>query len=245
MLKTLGSFDVFSLHDFPHYIPEEEVGGSFEEIAIKKACHAANSLGKLVLADDSGLVVPSLAGAPGILSARYAGTSATDKDNLTKLLYEMQGLQETDRYAYLECCIAIASPEGLKKSSRGICEGAVLTEERGSSGFGYDSIFIKHDYSKTFGELDEEQQRASVARRRSPHPRCAPLLSVGLLQLHEVKLLAGLRRRRPLPTRGQLRSAAIVRRRSNVRRAHESAALDSRQRPVRTRPGSPSGDRPK
>lgn len=167
MLKTLGSFDVFSLHDFPHYIPEEEVGGSFEEIAIKKACHAANSLGKLVLADDSGLVVPSLAGAPGILSARYAGTSATDKDNRTKLLYEMQGLQETDRYAYLECCIAIASPEGLKKSSRGICEGAVLTEERGSSGFGYDSIFIKHDYSKTFGELDEETKNRISHRRKA------------------------------------------------------------------------------
>ena len=167
MLKAIGSFDVFSLLDFPHYTPEKEVGQSFEEIASKKAMHAAKSLGKLVLADDSGLVVPSLQGSPGIFSARYAGIDATDKENRTKLLQEMKDLKETDRYAYLECCIAIAAPEGLKKTSRGICEGSVLFEERGSAGFGYDSLFIKHDYSKTFAELDEDTKNRISHRRKA------------------------------------------------------------------------------
>jgi len=167
MFKTLRNFDVLSLHDFPHYIPLEEVGDSFEEIAGKKAVHAAAQLGKLVLADDSGLVVPSLNGAPGVFSARFAGQDATDKENRLKLLNEMKNLQEADRYAYLECSIALAAPNGLKKCVKGICEGVILPGERGSNGFGYDSIFLKHDYSKTFAELEEDIKNRISHRRKA------------------------------------------------------------------------------
>jgi len=167
MLKSLRSFDVMSLHDFPTYVPEEEIGASFEEIASKKALHAAKNIGKLVLADDSGLVVPALGGAPGIYSARFAGVDATDKENRVKLLSEMKDLQEADRFAYLECSIALATPEGKVKSVKAISEGIILTDERGSNGFGYDSVFLKHDYSKTYAELEEETKNRISHRRKA------------------------------------------------------------------------------
>lgn len=167
MLKSLCSFDVFSLIDFPHFTPQEERGETFEEIATQKALMAAKALGKLVLADDSGLVVPALGGSPGIFSARYAGIEASDKDNRKKLLSEMKDLDETQRHAYLECCIVIAGPDGIKKISKGICEGSIVSDERGSAGFGYDSVFMKHDYSKTFAELDEEIKNRISHRRKA------------------------------------------------------------------------------
>ncbi len=156
LLKPLSRFDFYSLHDFPSYCPPEETGSSFEENAILKATHAAQDLHMLTLADDSGLVVPGLDGAPGIRSARFAGDKATEKENRKKLLRMMEGWEEERRSAYFECCIALASPqEGLKKCVKGTCEGVILAEERGRNGFGYDSLFLKHDYNQTFGELDE------------------------------------------------------------------------------------------
>lgn len=155
LLKTLNHLDLYSLNDFPAYIPPPENGKSFEENAILKAVHAAKTLGKWTIADDSGLIVPALNGAPGILSARYAGKNASDLDNRNKLLKEMQNLSGISRSACFECAIALASPEGLKKCFHGLCEGTIITEERGRNGFGYDSLFIKHDYQKTFGELEE------------------------------------------------------------------------------------------
>ena len=89
LLKSLGRFDFFSLNDFPDYTPPEETGKTFEENAILKAVHAAKTLGKWAIADDSGLVVPALEGAPGVFSARYSGQGASDKDNRKKLLQQM------------------------------------------------------------------------------------------------------------------------------------------------------------
>jgi XTP/dITP diphosphohydrolase len=155
LLKPLKKFDLYSLLDFPLYIQPEERGKTFEENARFKALHAAKALNKWAIADDSGLVVPALAGAPGVYSARYAGAHASDKENRKKLLQEMAQLEGIERSAYFECCIALASSEGVKNIFRGVCEGTITTEERGSKGFGYDSLFLKHDYSQTFGELDE------------------------------------------------------------------------------------------
>ena len=90
MLKIYVHLDVLSLHNFPHYKPPEEKGKTFKENATLKALHAASALNKIVLADDSGLVVPSLGGAPGINSRRYAGDDATDTENRQKLLAELQ-----------------------------------------------------------------------------------------------------------------------------------------------------------
>lgn len=167
ILGKLEQIDFLSLLDFPTYTPLEETGATFAENAATKALHAAKTLNHWALADDSGLVVPSLDSAPGIYSARYAGASATDKDNRKKLLESMHHLEDADRYAYFECCIALASPEGVKKTASGICEGSILKEEKGSSGFGYDPLFVKHEYSKTFAQLEESVKNRISHRRKA------------------------------------------------------------------------------
>lgn len=155
LFKSLSKFDILSLLNFPHYTPPPETGTTFKENAQIKARHAATHLKKWVLADDSGLVVPMLKGEPGVYSARYAGEEATDLDNRLKLLKAMQKMQGLERSAYFECCLVLCNPEGVEKTVSGICEGHILTEERGRNGFGYDPLFVKNDYDKTFAELDE------------------------------------------------------------------------------------------
>lgn len=167
LLKSFARFDLLSLCDFPDYVPPEETGKTFEENASLKATHAAKMLNRWVIADDSGLVVPALNGAPGIFSARYAGNDATDFENRKKLLDEMQHLMDEDRQAFFECAIALASPAGLKKCVKGTCEGSLLTKDRGGGGFGYDSLFIKHGYNKTFAELGESVKNRISHRRKA------------------------------------------------------------------------------
>lgn len=167
MLKEYTKLDILSLLDFPYYQPLPETAPSFEENAAQKAIHAAQSLNRWVLADDSGLVVPALQGAPGVRSARYAGDHATDAENRHKLLQEMRPILEPQRQGYFECWIAIASPEGLKKSVRGLCEGTILTQEKGSRGFGYDSLFVKYEYGKSFAEIEETLKNRISHRRKA------------------------------------------------------------------------------
>lgn len=180
ILKQLRFLDILSLLDFPHYHPPEETGKTFEENARLKALHAARALGKMVIADDSGLVVPALGGKPGIFSARFAGENATDKDNRRKLLELMQNLTESERTAYFECWIVLASPEGVVRTVSGLCEGSILTEERGSQGFGYDPLFLKYEYSKTFAEMDEETKNRISHRRKALDKILATLESASL-----------------------------------------------------------------
>lgn len=177
MLKSLKNWDIYSLIDFPDYQAPKETGDSFEENAIIKATHAAKTLHAWALGDDSGLVIPSLKGAPGIYSSRYAGENATDKDNRIKLLKEMKDLKEQDRSGYFECCMALASPQGLKKSTCALCEGIITEKERGGQGFGYDSIFLKHEYSKTFAEL-EEAVKNRISHRRKAVDKILPTLEM-------------------------------------------------------------------
>lgn len=167
MLKAFKNLDVLSLLNFPAYIQPPETGATFKENAILKAVHAAQALNKWVVADDSGLVVPSLAGDPGVYSARYSGEGATDADNRLKLLHALEGKQDLERTAYFECCLALANPAGLQKCVTGTCEGRILLEERGRNGFGYDALFIKHDYDKTFAELDEATKNRISHRRKA------------------------------------------------------------------------------
>jgi XTP/dITP diphosphohydrolase len=154
--KRLLNFDCYSLAQLPSYAPPCEEGKTFEENAILKAIHAARHFNHWVLADDSGLVVPSLNDAPGIFSARYAGPQASDKENRLKLLKDMDSFIGESRAAFMMCSIALSSPQGLKKCVTGLCEGQILSEERGGNGFGYDSLFRKRDYNLTFAEMDEE-----------------------------------------------------------------------------------------
>jgi XTP/dITP diphosphohydrolase len=175
ILKKISAFDLLSLNDFPQYVPVPETGNTFEENAILKAKHAAQNLQRWVIADDSGLVVPALKGAPGVYSRHYAGENATDKENRQKLLAEMLQIQEPYRQGYYECWIALASPEGLKKTAKGVSEGMITEQERGSLGFGYDAIFIKHEYGKTFAELEEEIKNR-ISHRRKALDKILPVL---------------------------------------------------------------------
>lgn len=175
MLKQLKNVDVLSLLDFPHYSLPEETGTTFKENAILKAVDAAVVLNKWVLADDSGLVVPSLNGDPGVKSRRYAGFDATDSENRQKLLANLENLDDSKRSCYFECCLALASPEGLQKQVSGTCEGTIAREARGRNGFGYDSLFIKSEYDKTFAEL-EENVKNRISHRRKAFEKLMPSL---------------------------------------------------------------------
>lgn len=155
LLRAFPHIDLLSLNQFPHYEAPSPKHATFKDCAIALAEDAAKKLNKWTLAEESGLVVPALLGAPGIRSENYAGIDATDGENCKKLLKEMVHFTEADRSAYLECAIALSGPSGLKKCSLGVCEGIISLSERGRHGFGYDAIFIKNEYEKTFAELDE------------------------------------------------------------------------------------------
>jgi XTP/dITP diphosphohydrolase len=180
ILKPFSHIEVLSLHQFPDYVALPEEGKTFQETALCKAEHAAKHLNQWILADDSGLVVPALNYEPGIYSQRYAGPNATDAENRKKLLKRMEGLKDLERSAYFECCLAIANYEGIKKHATGLCEGYILREERGRHGFGYDPIFVKQDYEKTFAELDE-----SIKNRISHRRKAFERLSTFLETLHD------------------------------------------------------------
>ena len=168
ILKLKKNLDILTLHDFPEYIPPKETGKTFEENAFLKASHAALTLKKWSLADDSGLVIPALNNEPGIYSASYAGEKASAKDNRLKLLKNLEKINENDRIGFFVCALALASPEGgVKKQVKGICEGTITMGSRGGGGFGYDSLFLKNDYNKTFAELDEETKNRISHRRKA------------------------------------------------------------------------------
>lgn len=145
-----------NLNDFGPIPEVEEDGTTFDDNAYKKASFAAKVLGLPTIADDSGLVVEALGGAPGVMSARYAGENATDQQNIKKLLGEMEG--KTDRGAAFECVISIAVPSGPALTYEGRCEGEISTEPKGVSGFGYDPVFYFPEYGKTFAELTSEEK---------------------------------------------------------------------------------------
>jgi len=148
--------DIKNLGDFGP-IPElEEDGDTFDENAYKKASFAARILGQPALADDSGLVVEALGGAPGIHSARYAGENATDEQRYLKLLDEMKG--KSNRRAAFECVISIAVPTGAALTYEARCEGLISQKPEGSNGFGYDPVFFYPPYNKTFAQITREEK---------------------------------------------------------------------------------------
>ncbi|MDP3283752.1 MAG: XTP/dITP diphosphatase, partial [Desulfobacterales bacterium] len=140
----------------------EEDGDTFDENAYKKASFAARVLGFPALADDSGLVVEALSGAPGILSARYGGENATDEDRCAKLLFEMKG--KSNRKAAFECVISIAVPTGHALTYDGRCEGLIAEKPSGTNGFGYDPVFHYPPLNKTFAKMSMEE-KSSVSHR--------------------------------------------------------------------------------
>jgi XTP/dITP diphosphohydrolase len=174
--------EILSLKDFPSYEAPNEFGNSFLEIAEHKALHASKSLGLYVLADDSGLVVPALNGEPGIKSRRYAGEDATDKENRDKIIEKLKQVKDEERFAFFECALSFASPDHLIKTIRGKCEGHLLLESRGRGGFGYDPLFMKHDYNKTFAELEEDIKNR-ISHRRKAFDKLTPYIESELLKV--------------------------------------------------------------
>mgnify|MGYP001545336720 FL=1 len=145
-----------SLDDFGPIPEVEEDGETFDENAYKKASFTARVLGHPALADDSGLVVDALDGAPGVLSARYAGPEATNEERFQKLLQEMEGV--SNRKAAFECVISLAVPTGPALTYEGRCEGLITETPVGINGFGYDPVFFYPPLKKTFAELTREEK---------------------------------------------------------------------------------------
>jgi XTP/dITP diphosphohydrolase len=152
--EILGAdFKVGDLSTHPE-IPETiESGKTFEENAVIKGLAVSERYDGLVVADDSGLEVDALGGAPGVTSARYAGENTTDEQNIEKLLHALARAGDARRSARFRCVIALARGNKILETFAGAVEGKIIERPRGSGGFGYDPIFLPNGFDETFGEL--------------------------------------------------------------------------------------------
>ena len=162
--QIFTEFEVISQKQAGFDVDVEETGETFIENALIKARAASKALGCMVLADDSGLCVDALGGAPGVYSARYCGYHGSDEENRAMLLKNMQGI--TDRRAHFTCALALVYPDGREILAEGHTYGKILEKEDGDSGFGYDPLFESDDLGKTFGKATEEEKNAVSHRFR-------------------------------------------------------------------------------
>ena len=167
--EILNNYEILTLNEISFYDDIEENGNTFEENALIKAktIHKfleTKGLNYIVIADDSGLCVDSLDGAPGIYSARYAGEHGNDADNRKKLQKELEG---KDRGAYFICTIVVYYPDETYKVFEGKTYGEITKEELGNKEFGYDCIFYSKDLNKTFGESSEDEKNSVSHRGRA------------------------------------------------------------------------------
>ena len=151
-----------TIRNFPEIV---EDGSTFEENSIKKATEASAYADMAAMADDSGLMVEALGGAPGVFSARYAGEGASDSDRIAKLLKEMEGV--TDRRAKFVCAASIAYRGRIITCFVGEIKGTIAEAPSGSNGFGYDPVFIPEGFTKTFAELTDEEKNSISHRGRA------------------------------------------------------------------------------
>jgi XTP/dITP diphosphohydrolase len=170
--------EILSLPDLGHWPEVVEDGASFEENALKKAKTLAQFSGLATLADDSGLEVDALGGAPGIYSARYAGEECDDRKNNEKLLAALKDVPKDKRGARFVCALALCIPSanGLREwVSRESCEGRVAFALKGENGFGYDPLFFYPPFGKTFGQIDRET-KSTVSHRGKALRKLAEIL---------------------------------------------------------------------
>jgi XTP/dITP diphosphohydrolase len=160
-----GGVDIELLPGYSQIPPCAEDGLTFEANAILKARHYGRRTARLLFADDSGLEVDALGGAPGVYSARFAGPGATDAANNRLLLEKLQGI--ANRAARFVCVIALVEGECLLRVFRGVVEGRITNEPRGSGGFGYDPLFCHPPFGCTFGEAAPDQKFAVSHRGRA------------------------------------------------------------------------------
>lgn len=149
---------VRTLLDYPEIKDVEETGQTFEENAILKAEAISKQLNKMVISDDSGLIIDALGGRPGIFSARYAGEEKNDQANIDKVLNELNGIATEKRTARFYCALAVADLGKETITVSGTCEGQVLEERKGSNGFGYDPIFYVVEKGVAMAELSSDEK---------------------------------------------------------------------------------------
>ena len=155
----------------PPELEIEETGTTFQENAILKATQVARTMQEWAIADDSGLMVDALNGAPGIYSARYGNT---DQERINRLLKELQN--QTNRQAKFVCAIAISNPQGeVTIQTEGVCHGEILSQSKGEGGFGYDPIFFVPEVGQTFAEMSPARKR-QVSHRGKAFDALLPLL---------------------------------------------------------------------
>lgn len=176
VLLARTGLELITLADVPDPLAVDEGSDSFAENARRKASQQAAHLGAWVLADDTGLVVDALGGAPGVHTARYAGPNATGADNRRRLLAELGDLPLERRTARFVCYLALSDPTGtIRAESEGHCSGRILLEPRGEQGFGYDSLFEVVEYHRTFAELGDVA-KSVISHRARAMGKMRPLL---------------------------------------------------------------------
>ena len=158
-------------------LDEADPGGQCPEVvedapdfrgnALKKAREVSSCTGRAALADDSGLVVDALEGRPGVFSARYAGEDASDADNTSKLLRELEGIPPDDRSARFVCSLALVLADGKEYVFEGVCEGMISVAPQGRSGFGYDPVFIPEGHERSFAEMSGQEKDSMSHRGRA------------------------------------------------------------------------------
>ena len=166
LLAPLG-WVVKSLRDYPEIPEPEETGETFEENALLKARYYRDHFGIDCVADDSGLAVDALDGAPGVYSARYAGEGCTYADNNEKLLRALSTVREEQRTARFICCAAFAPQMGVEHTELGTVEGVIAKAAQGTAGFGYDPVFIPEGETRSFAEMTAEEKNAISHRGRA------------------------------------------------------------------------------
>lgn len=180
MLEALSGLpvEILTRDDFASWPDLVEDGKTFEENAAAKAVSLARWAGMPALADDSGLEVRALGGAPGVISAHYAGAHGDDEANIARLMREMEDIEPRDRGARFVCVLALASPAGELVRIRETCEGAISPQPRGEMGFGYDPVFIPEGGERTMAELTLEEKNA-LSHRGKALRRLRSLLEAG------------------------------------------------------------------
>jgi len=164
---AIPGLELLSPSDVGGFELPEETGDTFEANALLKARALTAEFGKAAIADDSGLVVDSLGGRPGIHSSRYAGPECDSEKNMDLLLEEMKGMRAEDRRARFVCIVAVTAPMREPFFARGECEGRILEERRGSGGFGYDPVFLPDGFDRSMAELSLEEKNAISHRGRA------------------------------------------------------------------------------
>ena len=166
MLKNLR-LKILTFKDFPNLPYVKEEGNTLEENALLKARCVSHFTDKVALADDSGLEVEALEGAPGVFSSRFAGPGATYEDNNRKLLSSLRDIPDEKRKALFRCVVALVDPRGKERIVEGVCKGKIILEARGKNGFGYDPLFQPEGSDKTFAEISPKEKNQISHRAKA------------------------------------------------------------------------------